>query len=75
MIRVFVRTDETMPEHEIIIISQDATMAEALGAIDNCFLGDKDDLIEIKSGLECDQLFIRASAIKFIRVTEERENE
>ena len=74
MIRVFVRTDETMPEHEIII-RQDATMSEALGAIDACVLGKKDDLIGVKSGLSCDQLFIRASAIKFIRVTEERENE
>lgn len=69
MIRVFVRTDETMPEHEVDLRNIGDTILDFMVYMD---LADKDAFIMTK---DPDRTYIRARAINYIRVTEERENE
>ena len=73
MIRVFVKTDETMPEYELVVRRPDATISQLMSDLDQM---SRTKFIQIKSrSIETEEHYIRVEAIKFIRITEENENE
>ena len=72
MIRVFVKTDETMPEHELVVRKSYASINQLMYDLELS----EAEFIQIKSRhMETEENYIRISAIKFIRVTEDKENE
>lgn len=68
MIRVFVRTDETMPEHELLLKNADVTIGVLMNDFDRV---QGTDFVQIKSAPGAGDEYIRFGAVRFLRVTEE----
>lgn len=73
MIRAFIKTDETMPEHELVLKRTDVTIGELMEEMD---LTNESRFVQIRTGHpENGKQYIKIKAIKFLRITEENENE